>query len=320
MSPLRLRADPQCIELKIFRKKVFSPLDSYLGSRIIFASVNIKSALMMAQTKYKIGEFSRLGRVTVRTLRHYEKIGLLKPGIVDRWTGYRYYSPEQLQKLLSIVQLKQLGFSLAEITELYEDDTHSPDIRALESKIKACEQELQMLKDRYARLRSLVAAQKKRMNMEKIYFDTLPSITVAYNRTVLSGYDALGMHLVNVVAPEMARLGCECPEPGYCFTVETAREYKAENFEIEYCERVTSAKDDSEIVKFKTLPEYQTAICMKVYGPYSKLRESYIELFAEIAKMGYEIADAPRANYVDGIWNQEDPEKWLTVIQVPVRK
>ena len=59
---------------------------------------------------------------------------------------------------------------------------------------------------------------------------------------------------------------------------------------------------------------------MKVYGPYSKLRESYIELFAEIAKMEYEIADAPRANYVDGIWNQEDPEKWLTVIQVPVRK
>ena len=83
---------------------------------------------------------------------------------------------------------------------------------------------------------------------------------------------------------------------------------------------MTSAKDDSEIVKFKTLPEYPTAICMKVYGPYSKLRESYIELFAEIAKMGYEIADAPRANYVDGIWNQEDPEKWLTVIQVPVRK
>lgn len=86
---------------------------------------------MMAQTKYKIGEFSRLGRVTVRTLRHYEKIGLLKPGIVDMWTGYRYYSPEQLQKLLSIVQLKQLGFSLAEISELYENDTHYPDMGLL---------------------------------------------------------------------------------------------------------------------------------------------------------------------------------------------
>ncbi len=61
------------------------------------------------------------------------------------------------------------------------------------------------------------------------------------------------------------------------------------------------------------------ALCWKRQR-YTKLRESYIELFAEIAKMGYEIADAPRACYVDGIWNQEDPEKWLTVIQVPVRK
>ena len=50
--------------------------------------------------------------------------------------------------------------------------------------------------------------------MEKIYFDSLPSIIVAYNRTILPNYDALGMHLVTVVAPEMARLGCECPEPG----------------------------------------------------------------------------------------------------------
>ncbi|MBQ0149604.1 MAG: MerR family DNA-binding transcriptional regulator [Bacteroidales bacterium] len=53
----------------------------------------------MEKTKYKTGEFSKLARVTVRTLRHYEDLGLLKPDIVDRWTGYRYYSPGQLQKL-----------------------------------------------------------------------------------------------------------------------------------------------------------------------------------------------------------------------------
>ena len=140
---------------------------------------------MMAQTKYKIGEFSRLRRVRVKTLRHYEKIGLLKPGIVDMWTGYRFYSPDQLQKLLTIVQLKHLGFSLAEITELFENDSHYPDIRALESKIRTCEEELKTLKDRHAQLRNQVTAQKKRMNMEKIYFDSLPSIIVAYNRTIL---------------------------------------------------------------------------------------------------------------------------------------
>ena len=243
----------------------------------------------MEQLKYKIGEFSRLGRVTVRTLRYYGEIGLLKPEIIDRQTGYRYYSARQLQKLLAIVQLTELEFSLAEIRDLYEEDTHFPDIRMMERKISDCEREL----ERHRRLSS---------------------------RTVLESYDNLGMYLVTVVAPEMARLGCECPEPGYCFTIEPAGEYREKNFEIEYCEKVVSAKKDSDIIRFKELPEVPQAICMKAYGPYERLRGHYLTLFAEIARMGYKISGAPRASYVDGCWNQEDPEKWLTIIQVPVCK
>lgn len=274
----------------------------------------------MTKTKYKIGEFSKLARVTVRTLRHYEEIGLLKPDIVDRWTGYRYYSPGQLQKLLFIVQLKDLGFTLSEILDLYDEDSHFPCASTIETKIKECERQLEKLRHRYSQLQEILSEQKKLEIMDKIYFDTLPSIIVASNRTMLENYDALGMHLYTVVGPEMARLGCECPEPGYCFTVETAGEYKAENFEIEYCEKVTKMGKDSDLIKFKQLPEAPEAICMKVYGPYDKLRESYLELFAEIAKRGYEISGSPRACYVDGIWNQEDTEKWLTIIQVPVQK
>lgn len=59
---------------------------------------------------------------------------------------------------------------------------------------------------------------------------------------------------------------------------------------------------------------------MKAYGPYERLRGHYMTLFAGIARMGYKISGAPRASYVDGCWNQEDPEKWLTIIQVPVCK
>lgn len=111
--------------------------------------------------------------------------------------------------------------------------------------------------------------------MEKFYFDILPEIIVATNRTTLGSYDELGMHLVNVVGPEMARLGCECPESGYCFTTEPAGEYKESNFEIEYCEQITRMGSDSDIVKFKKLETVPTAICMKVYGPYSLLRKAY---------------------------------------------
>ena len=75
----------------------------------------------MKKNRFKIKEFSLLCQVTVKTLRHYEKIGLLKPNEVDAWTGYRYYDVAQMQTLLNIRRLKSMGFSLDEILELYAD-------------------------------------------------------------------------------------------------------------------------------------------------------------------------------------------------------
>jgi DNA-binding transcriptional MerR regulator len=57
----------------------------------------------------RIGDFSRLSRVSVKALRYYDEIGLLKPVEVDRFTGYRYYSAEQLPRLNRIVALKDPG-------------------------------------------------------------------------------------------------------------------------------------------------------------------------------------------------------------------
>lgn len=76
--------------------------------------------------------------------------------------------------------------------------------------------------------------------------------------------------------------------------------------------------EDSKIIQFKKLPEVPTAICMKHIGPYDKFYQSYTELFQYIEKQGYRITGQPRCCYVDGIWNQPDPEKWLSIIQVPV--
>ena len=78
----------------------------------------------MSKTKLKIKEFSQLCQVTVKTLRHYEKIGLLMPAEVDEWTGYRYYSVSQMQTLNSIRVLKEIGFSLEEILDLKLGQTH----------------------------------------------------------------------------------------------------------------------------------------------------------------------------------------------------
>jgi DNA-binding transcriptional MerR regulator/effector-binding domain-containing protein len=67
---------------------------------------------------FSIGEFARLGTVSVRTLRHYDEIGLLQPAKVDPETGYRSYAPSQLGQLNRIIALKDLGFSLTQAGKL----------------------------------------------------------------------------------------------------------------------------------------------------------------------------------------------------------
>lgn len=69
---------------------------------------------------YKIGEFSKLCQLSVKTLRYYAEINLLKPEFQDHFTGYRYYSAKQLPEVERIQALKELGFSLEEIREAAE--------------------------------------------------------------------------------------------------------------------------------------------------------------------------------------------------------
>lgn len=80
---------------------------------------------------YKIGEFARAGNVTVKTLRHYARIGLLRPGWVDRFTGYRYYTDDQLNRLNRILALKDLGFSLKQVSLLLDDDLQIDKLRTM---------------------------------------------------------------------------------------------------------------------------------------------------------------------------------------------
>ena len=77
----------------------------------------------------KIGEFSKLSRVSIRMLRHYDDIGLLKPAEIDNFTGYRYYREEQLFTIGRITALKDMGFALADIIKILDsyDDKEKMD-------------------------------------------------------------------------------------------------------------------------------------------------------------------------------------------------
>ncbi len=273
---------------------------------------------MSYKMKLKIGEFSQMMQVTVKTLRHYEQKGLLLPDEVDEWTGYRYYCIDQMQKLNSIRELQRLGFSLEEIKDLYDDHSHKPSIDQLSEKIDDTERQLKQLLARRAQLLEWRGSLKEMNSMEKFSIQSLPEIIVASHRETIPSYESLGLLCVNKIGPEMQRLGCKCPPPGYCFTVEHNKEYTPTNIDIEYCEQVEEMGTDSAIIQFKRISEVPVAISMKHYGPYDRFYQSYVELFKYIEEQGYRIAGQPRCCYIDGAWNQEDPEKWLSIIQVPV--
>ena len=295
-------------------------LDSSLRAWYNFALENENRTIMSYKTKLKIGEFSQMMQVTVKTLRHYEQKGLLLPDEVDEWTGYRYYSIEQMQKLNTIRDLQRLGFSLDEIKELYDYGSYTPSIRKITEKIRETDEQLKLLLARRRQLLDWRNSRKEIKTMEKFSIQSLPEIIVASHREIIPNYEALGGICVNKIAPEMQRLGCKCPPPGYCFTIEHNKEYKPTDIDIEYCEQVEELGTDSAIIQFKTLPAIPKAHCMKHYGPYDRFYESYLELFKYIDEQGYKIVGQHRTCYIDGPWNQENEEKWLSILQVPVEK
>lgn len=92
---------------------------------------------------FRIGEFSTFSRVSVKMLRHYDEMGLLKPAHVDPFTNYRYYSADQLPVLNRILALKDLGFSLEQIKTMQDDDLTTEQLRGM-LKLRRAEIEQQL--------------------------------------------------------------------------------------------------------------------------------------------------------------------------------
>jgi DNA-binding transcriptional MerR regulator len=80
---------------------------------------------------FRIGEFSRIARVSARLLRYYDELGLLRPGVVDASSGYRYYTTAQLQRLNRILVLRDLGLSLEQIGGVIDRQASAAQLRAM---------------------------------------------------------------------------------------------------------------------------------------------------------------------------------------------
>ncbi|MGM9942138.1 MAG: MerR family transcriptional regulator [Bulleidia sp.] len=263
---------------------------------------------------YRIGMFAAMNHVSVKTLRFYEEKGLLKPHVVDPESGYRYYVLSQMTQLQKINALKASGLTLDEIAVVL----HGADQKEILMKKRA-----QILRD-IAKLTEQMAcidgylASGKDLLEGIVSVRDIPETVIAYMDQVIDSYDCL-FDEMPAMGALMEQAGCICQEPDYCFTLYREPGYQDENIHVQICQAVTETKMDYEDLCFQTLPAVHVA-CSYHKGSYASLHRTYAGLLAWIENNGYEIDGEIRESYIDGVWNQEDEIRWLTEIQIPIRR
>lgn len=262
---------------------------------------------------FKIGEFSKLSMLTIKALRFYEKEGLLIPARVDEWSGYRFYEASQLETAATIKALRQLDFSVEEIK------AHLSGV-PLQDALCAKRLELQQRRADISARISIInyLMEESEMKYQAVIKDIDECIVYSEER-VLERYSDVSM-LVLESAQECLRLnpGIECTKPDYGFCEYLDGEHKESNMRVRYSQAVTKMGVGNERISFRVLPATK-AICIYHKGAYDRLGEVYAYIYRYAMENGYQVAGFHRECYIDGIWNKENVEDWLTEIQLPVK-
>ena len=181
----------------------------------------------------QIGDFSKLSLVSVKALRYYDEIGLLKPERVDEYTGYRYYSAVQLPQLNRIVAMKNLGLSLDEIARLLRHDVSVEHILGLlHSKQAEIKQRLSAEAERLERVEEWLAEAQKEGKLPE-YEVTIKKINpmkVVSIRKILDNFEHIG-ELFGVLCPFLENT--HAPVSGAPFTIYHDKEFKEADVDVE---------------------------------------------------------------------------------------
>jgi len=266
----------------------------------------------------KIGDFSKISQVTVKTLRYYDEIGLLKPAQIDHYTGYRYYSFDQLPRLNRILALKDLGLSLEQIAQALEKDLPAAELRGmLRLKQAEIQQRVQEERERLER----VEARLKQIEQENAMIDydivikKVEPFAVASVRDTIPSYPQQG-HLWNELGGFLASKHVRPNGP--CFTI-----YHADEPEVdaEVCEPLEAPIQAGGRVKSYVLPAIETTASTVHHGPFATIGEAYKALIKWIEVNGFTITGPCREIYLNPNQNgsHNDPNT-VTEIQFPVTK
>jgi DNA-binding transcriptional MerR regulator/predicted transcriptional regulator YdeE len=269
----------------------------------------------------RIGDFSKLSRVPVKTLRYYDEVGLLKPARVDDWTGYRYYGFDQMARLNRILALKELGFSLERVGHLLDEEVSAEQMRGMLA-LRRGEIQLRLEREseRLAQVEVWLRQIERENKMSKydVVIKKTEPIKIASVRSVVplpSDQGPLWQDLEGYLALKRVR------PVGACFSLYHDDEFKERDWDIEVCEPITADLPESNDVKVRTLPPVEMMACAVYQGPFSTIGEAYNAIFEWLTNNGYRINGPCREVYLHPAQNgsQTDPNT-VTEIQYPVEK
>jgi DNA-binding transcriptional MerR regulator/effector-binding domain-containing protein len=241
---------------------------------------------------FSIGEFARLGAVSIRTLRHYDEIGLLPPAQVDPVTGYRSYSPAQLRQLNRIVALKDLGLALGQIRQLLDGITVD-ELRGM-LLLRQAQLERELLRQRHhllgveARLRHI--AQEDDMPADDIVVKQIPPLGV-----VVISDTAPGWGTENIV-PAVNRARVKFDELGISGLVQAAGPFmlvyeQADGPEVTVSVALPVTREPARLpapAQYRVLPAIEAAAAVRS-GPAATIYPMvYQDLVAWVQAHGYE--------------------------------
>ncbi len=275
----------------------------------------------MTLDQIPIGRFSVVTRLTQKALRYYDAKGLLVPGAKDPFTGYRYYTGDQIGAGVKIRHLADLGFTVEEMTSYFEaeaDGDAGTVERLLGERLQCAERELARLQRAVSLLRNNKEMMKTTMN-EPVVKD-VPRLRVLSKREAGSYDKTIGKLIGDLMrvlyAPENQRNFVKMVGP--VMTIYHDEEYRDEGADIEVAVPVTGkVVVEDPAVEVRNL-ESCRVVSLVHRGSYETIGQAYRRLHGYAAEKGLLIAGPMRDLYLNDP-NSVSPDEIMTEVQVPIK-
>ena len=266
---------------------------------------------------FSIGEFARHGRVSVRMLRHYDAIGLIRPACVDDATGYRLYEASQLDELNRVIALKDLGFTLQQVQVILEEKVSAAELRGMLRLRRAeIQASIEAETTRLARVeaRLLTIEDEARVPADGVVVKRLAPVRVAELTGVAAGYEPEA--ITPVIQPLYHDVWCRLASADIPAAGPAVAYYEDEaqgGIVVHAAVPVAAATADG--VTIVDLPEVDNAAAIIHHGSMDDVLATGQALARWIDANGYRSAGYARE--VTLHWCP-DPERWVTELQQPI--